>query len=129
MFVCQGLYGSVVVTGGNTLIQGFTDRLNRELSQKTPPVSCTSHEMASFLLIAKSHLTVIDVLHMSFSWEHGCSLKMILYLLTILGCVYFSEAILGLLDENNWTEGHSSSLSANVSYSMLTCCPCSVCRA
>lgn len=35
----QGLYGSVVVTGGNTLIQGFTDRLNRELSQKTPPVS------------------------------------------------------------------------------------------
>lgn len=38
--VCQGLYGSVVVTGGNTLIQGFTDRLNRELSQKTPPVCC-----------------------------------------------------------------------------------------
>lgn len=35
----KGLYGSVVVTGGNTLIQGFTDRLNRELSQKTPPVS------------------------------------------------------------------------------------------
>uniref|UniRef100_A0A8C7XKF8 Actin-like protein 6A n=1 Tax=Oryzias sinensis TaxID=183150 RepID=A0A8C7XKF8_9TELE len=33
----NGLYGSVVVTGGNTLIQGFTDRLNRELSQKTPP--------------------------------------------------------------------------------------------
>uniref|UniRef100_A0A672RPW5 Actin-like protein 6A n=1 Tax=Sinocyclocheilus grahami TaxID=75366 RepID=A0A672RPW5_SINGR len=32
-----GLYGSVVVTGGNTLIQGFTDRINRELSQKTPP--------------------------------------------------------------------------------------------
>uniref|UniRef100_A0A8C1QJZ3 Actin-like 6A n=2 Tax=Cyprinus carpio TaxID=7962 RepID=A0A8C1QJZ3_CYPCA len=35
----HGLYGSVVVTGGNTLIQGFTDRLNRELSQKTPPAS------------------------------------------------------------------------------------------
>uniref|UniRef100_A0A8C7M104 Actin like 6A n=1 Tax=Oncorhynchus mykiss TaxID=8022 RepID=A0A8C7M104_ONCMY len=34
-----GLYGSVVVTGGNTLISGFTDRLTRELSQKTPPVS------------------------------------------------------------------------------------------
>ncbi|XP_070340452.1 actin-like protein 6B isoform X5 [Equus asinus] len=32
-----GLYGSVIVTGGNTLLQGFTDRLNRELSQKTPP--------------------------------------------------------------------------------------------
>lgn len=34
----QGLYGSVIVTGGNTLLQGFTDRLNRELAQKTPPV-------------------------------------------------------------------------------------------
>ncbi|XP_069623652.1 actin-like protein 6B isoform X2 [Ranitomeya imitator] len=32
-----GLYGSVIVTGGNTLLQGFNDRLNRELSQKTPP--------------------------------------------------------------------------------------------
>ncbi len=31
------LYGSVVVTGGNTLIQGFTERLNRDLSLKTPP--------------------------------------------------------------------------------------------
>jgi len=30
------LYGSVVVTGGNTLIQGFTDRLTRDLSAKTP---------------------------------------------------------------------------------------------
>ncbi|RWS15596.1 Actin-like protein 6A [Dinothrombium tinctorium] len=31
------LYGSVIVTGGNTLISGFTDRLNRDLSTKTPP--------------------------------------------------------------------------------------------
>ena len=30
------LYGSVVVTGGNTLLQGFTDRLNRDLTIKTP---------------------------------------------------------------------------------------------
>jgi actin-related protein len=30
------LYGSVIVTGGNTLIQGFTDRLTRDLSIKTP---------------------------------------------------------------------------------------------
>ena len=30
------LYGSVVVTGGNTLIQGFTERLNRDLATKTP---------------------------------------------------------------------------------------------
>lgn len=38
----QGLYGSVIVTGGNTLLQGFTDRLNRELSQKTPPVRASN---------------------------------------------------------------------------------------
>jgi hypothetical protein len=27
------------VAGGNTLLQGFTDRLNKDLSTKTPPVS------------------------------------------------------------------------------------------
>ncbi|XP_012673067.1 actin-like protein 6B [Clupea harengus] len=32
-----GLYGSVIATGGNTLLQGFTERLNRELSTKAPP--------------------------------------------------------------------------------------------
>jgi len=31
------LYGSVIVTGGNTLISGYTERLNRDLSAKTPP--------------------------------------------------------------------------------------------
>ncbi|XP_064477175.1 actin-like protein 6A [Ornithodoros turicata] len=31
------LYGSVTITGGNTLLQGFTERLNRDLSSKTPP--------------------------------------------------------------------------------------------
>lgn len=31
------LYGSVVCVGGNSLLQGFTDRLNRDLSTKTPP--------------------------------------------------------------------------------------------
>ncbi len=30
------LYGSVIVTGGNSLLQGFTDRLNRDLSSRTP---------------------------------------------------------------------------------------------
>ena len=30
------LYGNVVVTGGNTLAQGYNDRLNRDLSIKTP---------------------------------------------------------------------------------------------
>ncbi|XP_073731764.1 actin-like protein 6B isoform X2 [Misgurnus anguillicaudatus] len=37
MDIRPGLYGSVIVTGGNTLLQGFTERLNRELSQKAPP--------------------------------------------------------------------------------------------
>lgn len=31
------LYNSVIVVGGNSLISGFTDRLNRDLSSKTPP--------------------------------------------------------------------------------------------
>ncbi|KAK6184521.1 hypothetical protein SNE40_001833 [Patella caerulea] len=31
------LYGSVIVVGGNTLLGGFTERLNRDLSSKTPP--------------------------------------------------------------------------------------------
>ncbi|KAL8618987.1 Actin-like 6A [Nucella lapillus] len=31
------LYGGVIAVGGNSLIQGFTDRLNRDLSNKTPP--------------------------------------------------------------------------------------------
>ena len=31
------LYSSVIVAGGNTLLQGFTDRLNKDLSTKTPP--------------------------------------------------------------------------------------------
>jgi len=30
------LYGNVVVTGGNTLLNGFNDRLNRDLGIKTP---------------------------------------------------------------------------------------------
>lgn len=31
-----GLYNSVIVAGGNTLLNGFVDRLNRELLAKTP---------------------------------------------------------------------------------------------
>lgn len=48
-FVLQGLYGSVIVAGGNTLLQSFTDRLNRELSQKTPPVS--GYQTANIFLV------------------------------------------------------------------------------
>ncbi|XP_028517149.1 actin-like protein 6B isoform X2 [Exaiptasia diaphana] len=32
-----GLFNSVIVTGGNTLLSGFVERLNRELLSKTPP--------------------------------------------------------------------------------------------
>ena len=36
-FNCRpALYGNVVVTGGNTCLNGFIDRLNRDLSIKTP---------------------------------------------------------------------------------------------
>jgi len=31
------LYNSVIVVGGNSLLNGFTERLNRDLSTKTPP--------------------------------------------------------------------------------------------
>lgn len=30
------LYSSVVLTGGNSLVQGFSDRLSRDLSSRTP---------------------------------------------------------------------------------------------
>lgn len=33
------MYGNVIVTGGNSSLQGFTERLNRDLAAKTPPVS------------------------------------------------------------------------------------------
>jgi len=36
MDIRAGLYSSVIVAGGNTLLNGFVDRLNRELLSKTP---------------------------------------------------------------------------------------------
>ncbi|XP_022257476.1 actin-like protein 6B [Limulus polyphemus] len=47
--VRPSLYGSVIVTGGNSLLTGFTDRLNRDLSAKTPPVSYISNMMTGIL--------------------------------------------------------------------------------
>ena len=35
----QSLYSSVVIAGGNSLLTGFTDRLQRDLQHKTPHVS------------------------------------------------------------------------------------------
>ncbi|KAL6438203.1 hypothetical protein ACFW04_004426 [Cataglyphis niger] len=37
MDIRPSLYGSVVVTGGNSCLQGFSERLNRDLASKTPP--------------------------------------------------------------------------------------------
>ncbi|PSN36370.1 Actin-like protein 6B [Blattella germanica] len=34
--VRPALYGSVVVTGGNSFLQGFPERLNRDLSMRIP---------------------------------------------------------------------------------------------
>lgn len=34
--VRMALYGSIVVTGGNTLLQGYPERLNRDLSMRAP---------------------------------------------------------------------------------------------
>ena len=50
----QGLYSSVVVVGGNSLLSGFTERLNRELSHRTPPVR-RSHE-TPFLTVVEEAL-------------------------------------------------------------------------
>lgn len=70
----KGLYGSVVVTGGNTLIQGFTDRLNRELSQKTPPVRI-SMSLNMFLSVLTLGLVsdVLQCLSLHFKFATFCS--------------------------------------------------------
>lgn len=66
LFLSQGLYGSVIVAGGNTLIQSFTDRLNRELSQKTPPVSFIGSLVVFFSHMNPRHwCNFIDKIHFS----------------------------------------------------------------
>ena len=42
------LYSSVIVVGGNTLLAGFADRLNRDLGTKIPPVSCLLYASLCF---------------------------------------------------------------------------------
>ena len=44
----QTLYGNVIVTGGNSLLQGFSDRLNRDLSAKTPQVTSHDSQLISY---------------------------------------------------------------------------------
>lgn len=45
-----------MVTGGNSCLQGFSERLNRDLASKTPPVSII---IISFLKVMRS-LVEID---------------------------------------------------------------------
>ena len=64
----QGLYSSVVVVGGNSLLNGFTDRLTKDLSQKTPPVSlvaCVLVQLSCELLLFYSFYCV-------YSTEYPC---------------------------------------------------------
>ena len=53
-FLFQSLYGGVIVVGGNSLLQGFTDRLNRDLGNKTPPVS-----LSFFICLTSKHMSVV----------------------------------------------------------------------
>ena len=62
----QGLFGSVIVTGGNTLLQGFVERLNRELLSKTPPVSIREPGTIQSYTYECSVITVM----MYFSLDH-----------------------------------------------------------
>lgn len=81
----QGLYSSVVVVGGNSLLSGFTDRLTKDLSHKTPPVSLVrwsitwhAHDQAPFSTVehsceagseCQSHWEEIQLLDW---WLHPC---------------------------------------------------------
>ena len=60
----QGLFGSVIVTGGNTLLQGFIERLNRELLSKTPPVSKLQQPRGCLLFM-------ICIIRRRLEWDAG----------------------------------------------------------
>ena len=53
----------MIVTGGNTLLQGFIERLNRELLSKTPPVSIVT----SFTFLVVVYAFNIMLSSLSFS--------------------------------------------------------------
>lgn len=45
-----------MVTGGNSCLQGFSERLNRDLASKTPPVS-----IIIFFLFLKVMRSLVDI--------------------------------------------------------------------
>lgn len=59
------MYGSVVVTGGNSNLQGFTERLNRDLAAKTPPV------YNYFIIIVKITISFDMLINTKYFLEHA----------------------------------------------------------
>ncbi|XP_044146995.1 actin-like protein 6A [Bufo gargarizans] len=51
------LYGNIILTGGNSLLQGFTDRLTRELSNKTKVPNIKLRLLASELAVERRRLS------------------------------------------------------------------------
>ena len=47
----RDLYGTIVVTGGNTLFPGFPERLTRDLNVTAPPVRVHRSRLCRTLLI------------------------------------------------------------------------------
>lgn len=46
-----------MVTGGNSCLQGFSERLNRDLASKTPPVSI----IIFFFFFSKVMRSLVDI--------------------------------------------------------------------
>ena len=59
----QSLYSSVITVGGNTLINGFIDRLTRDLSSKTPPVSDARRRRSCLdLRLETRHVSLVNMI-------------------------------------------------------------------
>lgn len=50
---CQSLYSSIVAVGGCSLLNGFVDRLSRDLTTKTPPVSLLKYSSYKLTKVSK----------------------------------------------------------------------------
>ena len=54
----------MIVTGGNSLLQGFSERLNRDLSAKTPQVLDQNNEKLTIAILINDclfHLTEYEI--------------------------------------------------------------------
>ena len=80
----QSLYSSVITVGGNTLINGFIDRLTRDLSSKTPPVSDARWRRSCLDLPCSEtrHVSLVNMIVMYRLWfrnvgVHDCALGLL----------------------------------------------------